>query len=259
MKTLAIVCQKGGVGKSTTAVNLGAGLSFTGQKVLFIDLDAQGNLTETLGGGGDVTAMEVLTGEATAAEALRRVALGGLIPAGPHLAGADMIVSGAKREYRLRDALAPLREKYDYAIIDTPPSLGILTVNALTAAMETIVPVQADVYSLRAIGKLSLTIEAVRAHCNNALSIGGILLTRHSARAILSRDMAEMMEQTATALRTKIFTSSIREAIAIKESQVCQQDIFTYAPKSGVARDYQNFVAEYLAGHNDVSEKKLQE
>ena len=257
MKTLAIVCQKGGVGKSTTALNLGAGLALKGQKVLFVDLDAQGNLTETLGGGGDLTAMDVLTGEATAEEALRTVALGGLIPAGPNLAGADMVVSDARREYRLRDALAPFTEGYDYAIIDTPPSLGILTINALTAATEAIVTAQADVYSLRAIGKLSMTIEAVRKHCNDALLIGGILLTRHSTRAILSRDMTEMIEQTAAALHTKIFKARIREAVAIKESQVCQQDIFTYAPKSGAAGDYQDFVNEYLAGHRYVSKKKL--
>ena len=248
MKTLAIVCQKGGVGKSTTALNLGAGLSLKGKRILFIDLDAQGNLTETLGCGGDgVTALDVLTGESIGKEALRQTALGDLIAAGPGLSGADMTVSNVRREYRLKDALMPLRDKYDYAIIDTPPALGILTVNALTAATEAIVTVQADVYSLRAIGQLSLTVDAVRQHCNAALSIGGILLTRHSARAVLSRDMAEMIEQTAAALHTKVFAASIREAVAIKESQACQQDIFTYAPRSGVAKDYQDFVNEYLA------------
>ena len=248
MKILAIVCQKGGVGKSTTALNLGAGLSFKGKKVLFIDLDAQGNLTETLGSDGcGVTALDVLLGEATAEEALRQTAPGDLIAAGPSLSGADMSVPRARREYRLQDALMPLKDKYDYVIIDTPPALGILTVNALTAAAEAIVTVQADVYSLRAIGQLSLTVDAVRRHCNAALSIGGILLTRHNARAVLSRDMTEMIEQTAAALHTKVFAASIREAVAIKESQACQQDIFTYAPKSGVAKDYQGFVNEYLA------------
>lgn len=247
MKTLAIVCQKGGVGKSTTALNLGAGLSLKGKRVLFIDLDAQGNLTETLGGGSGMTAFDVLVGESTAEEAVQKIALGGLIAAGPSLSGADMSVSGARREYRLQEALEPLREKYDYAIIDTPPALGLLAVNALTAATEAIVTVQADVYSLRAIGQLSLTVDAVRQHCNAALSICGILLTRHNGRAVLSRDMAEMIEQTAAALHTKVFAASIREAVAIKESQACQQDIFTYAPKSGVAKDYQDFVNEYLA------------
>ena len=108
MKTLAIVCQKGGVGKSTTALNLGAGLSLKGKRVLFIDLDAQGNLTETLGGGGGVTAFDVLVGEATAEEAIQQIALGDLIAAGPSLSGADMSVSGARREYRLQEALEPL-------------------------------------------------------------------------------------------------------------------------------------------------------
>lgn len=247
MKTLAIVCQKGGVGKSTTALNLGAGLFCKGKRVLFIDLDAQGNLTETLGGSGDVTVFDILAGKATAEDAVQKITRGNLIAAGPGLSGADMSVSGARREHRLRDALEPVQDNYDYAIIDTPPALGVLTINALTAAAEAIVTVQADRYSLRAIGQLSLTVDAVRQHCNPALSIRGILLTRYSARSVLSRDMAEMIEQTAVALHTRVFTARIREAVAIKESQACQQDIFTYAPNSRVAKDYQDVVDEYLA------------
>lgn len=248
MKTVAIVCQKGGVGKSTTALNLGAGLSRKKKRVLFVDLDAQGNLTETLGGGGDgPTALDVLTGKVPARAALRSVALGSLLPAGPSLWGADMTVCGPGREYALREALAPLQGEYEYAVIDTPPALGILTVNALTAAETAIVTAQADVYSLRAIGQLSMTVDVVRDHCNAALRIGGILLTRHSARAVLSRDMAEMIEQTAAALHTKVFKACIREAVAVKESQAFQRDIFTYAPKSRVAKDYQDFVNEFLA------------
>lgn len=247
MKTLAIVCQKGGVGKTTTAMNLGAGLSLKGKRVLFIDLDAQGSLTETLNGSGGMTAFDVLAGKTTAEATIQKTALGDLIAAEPSLSGADMFVSGARREYRLRDAMEPLGDKYDYAIIDTPPALGVLTVNALTAATEAIVTVQADVYSLRAIGQLFLTMDAVRQHCNAGLAIGGILLTRHSARTVLSRDMTEMINQTAAALHTKVFATRIRDAVAIKESQACQQDIFTYAPESRVAKDYQGFVNEYLA------------
>lgn len=246
MKTLAIVCQKGGVGKTTTALNFGAGLSLKGKRVLFIDLDAQGSLTETLDGSGGMTAFDVLTGATTAEAAIQKIALGDLIVAEPSLSVADMSVSGARREYRLRDALEPLKDKYDYAITDTPPALGVLTVNALTAASEAIITVQADIYSLRAIGQLCLTVDAVRKHCNAGLTIAGILLTRHNARTILSRDMAEMIAQTAATLHAKVFAAHIREAVAIKESQARRQDIFTYAPKSRAAKDYQDFVNEYL-------------
>lgn len=248
MKTVAIVCQKGGVGKSTTALNLGAGLFLKNKKVLFVDLDAQGNLTETLGvNGGCPTALDVLLGRMDIKTAVQWTAVGDVIAAGAGLAGADMVIEGARKEYRLKDALEAVKDAYDYTIIDTPPALGMLTVNALAAASEAIVPVQADIYSLRAIGQLSMTMDAVRDHCNENLVIAGILLTRHSSRAILSRDMAEMMEQTAEALRTKVFSTSIREAVAIKESQARQTDIFSYAPKSGVAKDYLEFVNEYIA------------
>jgi chromosome partitioning protein len=212
-----------------------------------VDLDAQGNLTETLGADAQgTTALDVLTG-AAAADAIQRFPLADIVPAGPGLAGADMTIAGNRKEYRLSEALSPVRERYDYIIIDTPPALGILTVNALAAATEALVPVQADIYSLRALGQLSMTIEAVRRHCNAGLTISGILLTRHSKRAILSRDMADMMEQTAKALRTTVFQSSIREAVAIKESQARQRDIFAYAPKSGAAADYQDLINEYVA------------
>lgn len=250
MKTIATVCQKGGVGKTTTAINLGAGLARKGNRVLFVDLDAQGNLTDTLGGkSSNLTSYEVLTQTASAKDAIQTIRVGDLIPAGPKLSWADTEVTSPNRESRLRNALEAVQGNYDYVIVDTPPALGILTVNALTSATQVLVTVQADAYSLRSIGQLSLTIDAIRQHCNPTLAIGGILLTRHNSRSILSRDMVEMIEQTAAVLHTKVFATKIREAIAIKESQARQQDIFSYAPKSGAAADYQEFINEYLAGN----------
>lgn len=247
MKTIAIVCQKGGVGKSTTALNLGAGLSRESKRILFIDLDAQGNLTETLGGRScEPTAFEVMMESAPMTESIQNVSLGDVIASGASLSGADMAIVGQGKEYRLKNALDTVKGRYDYAVIDTPPALGILTINALTAAEEAIIPVQADIYGLRAIGQLSMTINAVREHCNPGLSIAGILVTRYNTRSILNRDMVELIDQTARALGTKAFTSTIREAVAIKESQACQSDIFGYAPKSGVAKDYQAFIHEYI-------------
>lgn len=248
MKTIAVVCQKGGVGKTTTALNMGAGLALKGKKILFVDLDAQANLTETLGADSRAaTVLDVLTGDVAVQSAVQHLPLGDVLPAGAGLAGADLVISGARREYKLQEALASIAALYDYAIIDTPPALGIFTVNALAAASDIVVPVQADIYSLRAIGQLSQTVSAVRDHCNPGLVISGILLTRHNNRSVLSRDIADMIDETAKALQTRVFVSCVREAVAVKESQARSQDIFSYAPKSGAAKDYQGFIDEYLS------------
>lgn len=258
MKTVAVVCQKGGVGKSTTTLNMGAGLALAGKKILFVDLDAQANLTETLGADSRRdTVLDVLTGDCPLEKALQHLALGDVLPAGPGLAGADMLITGDRREFRLKDALAPLTDRYDYAFIDTPPALGIFTINALAAADDVIIPVQADMYSLKAIGQLAQTIAAVREHSNPGLGISGILLTRHNARSVLSRDMTDMIAETAAALQTRVFAACVRETVAVRESQACGQDIFSYAPKSGAAKDYSDLIEEYRAQEERHGQEKL--
>ena len=246
-KVVAIINQKGGVGKSTTALALGAGLSLKGFKILFIDLDAQGNLTHTLGASKDgITSVDILTREAGASEAIFKGEHWDYIIGSPTLAGADMILTQTGKEFRLKEALGPVRENYDYIIIDTPPALGILTVNALAACTGIIIPAQADIYSLQGIGHLYGTIKTVKQYCNPELRIMGILLTRYNPRSILSRDISEMIEQTAAQLETKVYKTSIREAIAIKEAQARQQDIYSYAPKGKATADYKAFVKEVL-------------
>jgi chromosome partitioning protein len=250
---LTIANQKGGVGKSTTAHAIGAALLHRGYSVLFVDLDAQGNLTYALGGNpGGYTSLDILTGQATAQQAIQKVT-GDLIPYSPSLSGSDMLLNKTGKEYRLQEALEPIQANYDWIVVDTPPSLGILTVNALTACKWAIIPAQADMYSLQGIGQLYSTIEAVRQYCNPDLEIRGILLTRHSNRAILSRDMATLMDDTARKLGTKLFETTIRENIAVKEAQARQQDIFTYAPKSNGSIDYAAFMDELL---KDFKEKR---
>ncbi len=248
MEIIAVINQKGGVGKSTTAHAIGAGLTLKGYRVLYIDLDAQGNLSYTLRADTNgLTAMELLQGRNTQA-AIQRTAQGDIIASSPSLAGADTIITATGKEYRLREALEPLKKNYDYCIIDTPPALGILTINALTACTGAIIPAQADIYSLQGISQLHSTIETVKRYCNPALSIKGIVLTRYNSRAIISREVADMIEQTAGQLQTKLYKAKIRECTAIKEAQATQQDIYSYAPRSNATADYTALIAEILGG-----------
>lgn len=244
---IAVINQKGGVGKSTTSNAIGAGLFQRGYKVLFIDLDAQGNLSYSMKcENKPLSSLEVLTGTATAKEATLTTPQGDIIPASPALASADTIITDTGREYRLKEALEPLKEVYDYIIIDTPPALGTLTINALTACDSVIIPAQADIYSLQGIGQLNQTIQTVKRYCNKGLTIKGIVITRYSPRAVLTRDMTDLLEDTAKQLNTKVFTSRIRECIALKEAQASQIDIFTYNPRSNAGIDYKALLEEMI-------------
>jgi chromosome partitioning protein len=246
-EVIAVSNQKGGVGKSTTANALGAYLFRKGYKVLYVDMDAQGNLSYSMGASNRaISSLEVLTGTATAQEAIVETPQGDLIPASPALASADAILKDTGREYKLKEALAPILKKYDYIIIDTPPALGTLTINTLTACSSVIVPAQADIYSLQGIGQLVQTIQTVKKYCNHDIKIRGLLVTRYNARAVLTKDMTELLEDTANQLQTKLYKTKIRECIALKEAQARQQDIFTYSPSSNASEDYKNFVEEVL-------------
>ena len=243
-----VINQKGGVGKSTTVFSLGAGLAVKGKRVLFVDMDAQGNLTHSLGNPEvKADAFDVLTGDASAEDATVKGERWDFIAGSTELAGADLSLSSTGKEYRLKEALVPVLGRYDYVVIDTPPALGILTINALAACTGAIVPSQADIYSLLGIGQLHGTIQAVKRYCNPALRINGILLTRYNKRSVLSRDVTEMIEQTAARLETTVYKTTIREAVAIRESQAQQTDIFSYAPKGAVTADYRKFVEEVLS------------
>ena len=166
-ETIAIVNRRGGVGKTATAHAIGAGLALRGYKTLFIDLDSQCNLTFDVGAKtAPLTSMEVLSGTATAQEAIQHTQGGDIIPASPSLAVADTTLEGTGKEYRLKEALEPIAGEYDYIIIDTPPALGVLTVNALTACNSAIIPAQAEVHSLQGIGLLYEAIRAVKKYTN---------------------------------------------------------------------------------------------
>lgn len=247
MQVIAVINQKGGVGKSTTALAIGAGFIFKGYKILYIDLDAQGNLSYTLKASNTgYNAMGVLQKPETIKEEVKNTSQGDIIASSPALSGADTLLTETGKEYRLKEAIEFIKDLYDYVIIDTPPSLGILTINALTACNGIIIPAGADIYSLQGITQLKGTIETVKKYCNNSLEILGILLTRYNSRAIISREVAEMLEKIAKGLNTKLYNTKIRECTAIKEAQAMRESIFTYAPKSNATADYKALIDEIM-------------
>lgn len=251
MRVIAVINQKGGVGKSTTAFAIGVGFSMKNFKTLFIDMDAQGSLSYTLGvdtaNTAEANTLSVLAGETRAAEAIRTTIHGDVIASTPALAGADTLLTTVGKEFRLSEAIEPLKALYDIIIVDTPPALGILTVNALAACTDALIPAQADIYSLQGIRQLYGTLQAVQKYCNPHLRIMGILLTRFSGRTIIGREIAELIEEMAEQLQTKLYTTRIRESTAIKEAQARRQSIYTYAPKSNAAEDYNALMDEILA------------
>lgn len=247
MEAIAVINQKGGVAKTTTAHAIAAGLKQEGYKVLMVDLDGQQSLTAVTGAkAGGYTALEILTRKAKAAQAIVRTDSGDIIPASDGLGAADTILKDIGKEYRLKEALKPISGAYDYCVIDCPPSLGILTINALTAANSCIVPAQADFLSLQAIGQLQQTVQTVRTYTNKGLKVKGIVITRYSARAVLSRDAADIIQAKATEIGTKVYDTRIRECVSLKEAQAVRQSIFDYAPRSNGAKDYKALIAEII-------------
>lgn len=246
MKTYAIINQKGGVGKSTTAQTLAAGLYLNGYKVLTVDLDPQANTSFTFKAAEGINALDVIMQAATAKEAIQKTAYGDLIPGTRDLAGTDLfIVKTGKEKGKdrlLKEALEPVKRKYDYIIIDTPPALGALTVNALTACSSVIIPAQADLYSLQGVKELIANIKEVQPK----LKIEGILFTRYSARSAFNTELAELAGDMAKAYGTKVFNTKIREAVAIKKAQASLKCIFDYEPKANVAADYKAFIEELI-------------
>lgn len=238
MKVISVVARKGGTGKTTTAHAIIAGLIRRGKSVLAVDLDSQGNLSRTIGADtGKPGALDAMTGKASPEDALQTVDGVGILAASPDMAGADMTITGRGKEYRLSKALEGFGTRFDYAVIDTPASLGILTVNALTASQRAVIVANADLYSLEGLVQLRGIIDAVRTK-NNDLEVDGILLTRYRGNTLLARDMRENFAEVADKLGMQLYPQPIRECIAISEAQTMGTDIFSYSPRSNGAKDY---------------------
>lgn len=240
-----IINQKGGVGKTSTAAALAAGLNLAGYKTLAVDADAQSSLTYIMGSDAERGIYEAMTGS-DAAQLIQHTDQGDLLPSSPALIGADLEFTKTGREYILRDVLEPIQGEYTHIVIDCPPQLGIMAINALTASDDVIIPMGADILSLQGLGQLCDTINTVKKYCNPKLRIAGLLITRYSKRAVLSRDLAEVISDQAKAIGASVYHTQIREGVAVKEAQTMRTSIYQSHPKANPTTDYKNFVKEYL-------------
>lgn len=255
MVIITVGQRKGGSGKTITTWNLGAGLKSQGRRVLLIDLDSQCSLTRNLRINPNSTiasAYEVLTGSVLAKDTIVETGSGDLIPASSRLATADLNITGRGKEYRLQNALRTISDQYDVCIADTPPALGILLVNALTASDSLLITAQARQSSLDGIRELYGTIDAVRRATNPKLRITGIVITMTKPRTLLTRDMRENLSQIAESLQTEVLQSEIRDCNALAEIESVRSNIFDYAPRSNGAQDYAELTAEILRKENDI-------
>lgn len=249
VKVIAITNQKGGVGKTTTSVNLSACLAELGKKVLLIDTDPQGNATS--GFGCDKASIrhsiyEVLINNVPMEEAIVPTKLDNLklLPATIRLAGAEVeLVSMMSRETKLKRALETIKHQFDYVIIDCPPSLGLLTVNSLTAANAIIVPVQCEYYALEGLSQLMNTVELVKNNLNPTLKLDGVVLTMFDARTNLS---IQVVDEVKKHFRQKVFQTIIPRSVRLSEAPSYGEPIITYDPKSRGAQVYFDLAKEVI-------------
>ena len=253
-KVVAVANQKGGVGKTTTAVNLSACLADSGCAVLLVDMDPQGNATSGLGvdrASLPASVYDVLVGEASFDEAIVATEYPGLSVVGSttDLAGAEIeLVSHAEREFRLRTAFAEMERSFDFVILDCPPSLGLITVNAMAAASTVLVPVQTEYYALEGMGHLLRTIELVHEHLNPDLLVEGILLTMFDGRTNLAAQVADEVTHHFGEL---VFDTVIPRNVRLSEAPSHGQSIITYDAASKGATSYRDLAREFLS-RNDI-------
>lgn len=245
---ISITNQKGGVGKTTTAASLASGLFALGKKVLCIDMDPQGNLGFCMGleAHPPVTLYEALIKNAPAVSCILHTDYSDIIPSDISLGSADVELRGNNCELNLKTLLTPFANFYDYIIIDTPPALNILTVNAYVVSDYTIIPMFPEVLSLVGVTQIKETISTVRSTFNPDLKVLGILLTRYNGRTRLSKEMSELAQTMASMLQSRVFETKIRSGVAAAESPAHGMPVNFHSPRSNPGIDYTAFTDEVL-------------
>ncbi|GAF66348.1 ParA family protein [Alkalihalobacillus trypoxylicola] len=254
-KIIAVANQKGGVGKTTTSVNLSACLAYIGKKVLLVDIDPQGNATSGAGiekGDVEECVYDMLVNDVDTKTVIKQTTVENLdmVPATIQLSGAEIeLVSTISREVRLKRALASVASDYDYIFIDCPPSLGLLTINALTAADSVLIPVQCEYYALEGLSQLLNTVRLVQKHLNTELEIEGVLLTMLDARTNLG---IQVIDEVKKYFREKVFDVIIPRNVRLGEAPSHGKPIIIYDPKSRGAEVYVELAKEVVAGGKKV-------
>lgn len=247
-KVICIANEKGGVGKTTTSGALAAALKHKKYRVLAVDMDPQTNLSFSMGADlrNHASIYDVLKGEIKPQFAIQRSNVTDIISSSVLLSSLELEFTGSGREYLLRDALAPVKDQYDYVIIDAPPALGILTVNCFTAADCILVPMLSDIFSLQGISQFYETFLHVRQICNPALFVAGIVLTKYNLRARLTQEIRQTALLISRDLNIPLFDTAIRSSIVLSEAQAAQRDIVEYAPRNKAVQDYLQLVDELI-------------
>ena len=248
-KIICIGNQKGGVGKTTTAVNLSACVAQLGKRVLLVDIDPQGNTTSGLGVNKnklEASVYDVLINDVDAADAVRDTMIDTLklMPSRMELAGAEVeLVNLLAREQRLKNAIAPIRDRYDYIFVDCPPSLGLLTLNALTMADTLLVPIQCEYYALEGLSQLMNTVKLIRRSLNPHLEVEGVVLTMYDGRTNLSQQVVGEVKRF---FKNKVYDTIIPRSVRLGEAPSFGLPISLYAPKSTGAAAYRTLAAELV-------------
>lgn len=250
MKTICLLNHKGGVGKTTSVANIGAGLALLGKRVLLIDLDPQTNLTESMGvKEAPLSIYDAMSREKPLPVVSVKTNLS-IVPSALNLAGLELeIAARMARETILRRLIEPLKKQFDYAIIDCPPSLGLLTINGLVAADEVFIPLEAEYLAYRGIDTIVGIIDTVRTHFNPNLIISGVFLTKYNRQRILTKSIKEEVIHHFGSI---FYETSIRVNVALAEAPANGKDIFEYAIESNGAEDYLALVSEFLKRENKV-------
>ena len=257
-KVISVANQKGGVGKTTTTVNLSTLLAKKGKKVLLIDTDPQGNATSGLGVDKDVelSVYDILVGDTTFEETVQETAIKNLkvCPSNISLAGAEVeLVSMMSREQRLKAKLDLVKDQYDYILIDCPPSLGLITLNAFTASDSVLIPVQCEYFALEGLGQLLNTINLVKKHLNKNIRIEGALLTMYDIRTNLSNQVVKEVKKY---FEDKVYKTVIPRNVRLSEAPSYGMPITEYDPRSKGAKSYTKFAKEFLKLNEEEKKAK---